>query len=271
MKDRSRTIGIVLSACFCIALFISCEKKKEPHLSTFNSELSLTVYSAIWDWDRIFYVVGEKIGETPANSPLVIPESTYWWVEPQSISDWEVIVSEVRKKDIPGLNMIDVMDTDLAHLEGVENLRFLGLRNTRITDNGLAFIKRLKNLQYLDLAYTEVSDDGLKHLERLNNLKVLFLGWTDITDDGLANISKMENLEGLFLQNADITDDGLKHLSRLENLKGLFLERTKVTNSGLVYLEDMENLRILLVGGSEVTKEGMDKLKKHLTNIRTDR
>jgi len=54
-------------------------------------------------------------------------------------------------------------DSDLMHLEGLTELRYLGFDQTQITEAGLAHLKGLTGLQMLNL-WTRVTDVGLGHL-----------------------------------------------------------------------------------------------------------
>lgn len=128
-STKRRWMTLVLVALAVVVTFSglcyagsSAEQKQEARYRprTFNSQLPLTVRADTASGRR-------KVGETPAEKPLRIPECTTWWVAPRvdaAAVDWQAVRAEVRSKNIPGLRMpLDTTDTHLAHLEGLENLR----------------------------------------------------------------------------------------------------------------------------------------------------
>ena len=64
-----------------------------------------------------------------------------------------------------------MIDTELAHLKNLPDLRKLDLGATEVGDLGLQYVAELRGLRELRLDNTTVSDQGLRHLAGLTNLK----------------------------------------------------------------------------------------------------
>jgi hypothetical protein len=60
----------------------------------------------------------------------------------------------------------DVTDIGLAHLKGLERLRFLYLSGTGVTDAGLKHLKNMKKLEGLSLENTRATSTGVEELRR---------------------------------------------------------------------------------------------------------
>ena len=57
-------------------------------------------------------------------------------------------------------------DAGLKHLEGLTQLQWLSLNDTKISDAGLEHLKGLTQLQSLWLLRTKVTDAGVKKLQQ---------------------------------------------------------------------------------------------------------
>jgi hypothetical protein len=108
-----------------------------------------------------------------------------------------------------------VADAELVHLQGMSQLQWLSLYNTRVTDAGLVHLRGLGQLQTLNLNRTEVTDAGLVHLEGLRQLQSLSFDDTKITDAGLAHLEGLHQLQELWLYKTKVTDAGMKKLQQV--------------------------------------------------------
>jgi hypothetical protein len=154
-----------------------------------------------------------------------------------------------------------VDDTGLAYLEGLSQLRYLGLDNTQVTDTGLVHLQGLSQLQELHLDYTKVTDAGLVNLQRLTQLRELSLNYTQVSDAGLVHLQGLSQLQHLSLDNTHVTDDGLAHLQGLGQLQALGLENTQVTDEGLAHLQAIKQLYWLNLNYTQVTDAGLVHLQ----------
>jgi hypothetical protein len=102
------------------------------------------------------------------------------------------------------------------------------------TDAGLVHLQGLRQLQWLLLSETKVTDAGLVHLQGLSRLKGLCLNNTNVTDAGLAHLQGLKRLQALGLFSTKVSNAGLTHLQGLRQLQVLVLDNTKVTDAGLV-------------------------------------
>lgn len=176
---------------------------------TFNSKLPFRV----WAW-----VEGKgprRVGETPAEEPLAIPECEWWAVEPLAGADMQKVREEVKLRRIPGLRLpCSASDADLAGFEELTGLQTLDLRRTQVTDAGLVHLKELKGLETLELWGTKVRGPGLVHVKELKGLKTLGLLGTQVTDAGLVHLKELKGLRELDLWNTEVTDAGAERLRK---------------------------------------------------------
>lgn len=235
--------------------------RPEPEpLREFNSELALSVRARLPDGTE------ERVGITPADQPLEIPECSWWAVKPLTGTTAADLAREVASKSIPGVFLENDPDAFLAMQEHLGELQVLQLRGEEATDETMAHLGALTNLRVLFLHSTEVTDAGLVHLEGLTNLQSLSIGESNVTDEGLAHLDGLTNLRELRLWNMQVTDAGLVHLKGLTNLRVLYLPGTKVTGAGLAHLRGLTELRELVLWNTQVADAGLVHLKG-LTNL----
>jgi hypothetical protein len=86
------------------------------------------------------------------------------------------------------VNVTQVTDADLTHLEGLTGLQRLWLQDTQVSDAGLEHLKGLNAIQELDLSNTRVSNAGLNHLKGMSSLQRLWLINTQVSDEGVAEL-----------------------------------------------------------------------------------
>jgi len=259
------------------------EKPEQPLYAarTFNSKLAFEV------WVRETRESGDRqIGQTPSATSLEIPACRIWWVKLSTpLKDSSLLAQEMSRYEVPGLQLPIATDSDLKHLGGLTELRYLDLTRTRITDAGVAYLggltgleqlrldvtpitdaslehlKGLTRLQRLDLSGTKITDSGLEHLKGLTELRYLSLIHDRIADAGLAHLKGLSELRGLDLARTPITDVGLAHLKNLTRLQWMTLYQTKITDAGLKYLEGMKELEGLELHATAITDAGLEHLK----------
>ena len=100
-------------------------------------------------------------------------------------------LEEIDLNDLP-TDQPPITDGELKALEGLTNLRVLGLYGTNISDKGAETIAGLKSLRQLELSQTLITDKGLETLAVLPELERVFLrnSGDGITDDGVSNFEK---------------------------------------------------------------------------------
>lgn len=158
-----------------------------------------------------------------------------------------------------------VTDTTLQSLaEGLPELHFLSLADTRVSDAGLAHVARLTGLHELHLDNTPVTDTGVAQLTPLTDLRILDLKGTRVTDAGLAVVRSFPHLQALYLTRAPITDAGLAHVAQLADLRTLILWDTAITDAGLDHLRGLTRLGDLILWNTLVTDAGVAALAEAL-------
>ncbi len=150
----------------------------------------------------------------------------------------------------------------VQHLELIEEIRYLDLREQTITDENLALLERFVSLEWLNLSSTEITDTGLLSIAKLNGLRHLYLDncrW--ITNDGLRSLSKIRTLEGLSLAgNSKITNEGLRYLNNIPHLTELTFRGTGIQNAALSILEGMLFLQYLDVSYTDISDSALPAL-----------
>lgn len=94
-------------------------------------------------------------------------------------------------------NQPPVRDDELRQVEGLTNLRKLGLYGSNVSDKGVETIATLETLRELELSQTQISDKGLETLSTLPNLEKLFIRniGDKVTDDGVKAFQKKTGAE----------------------------------------------------------------------------
>lgn len=179
----------------------------------------------------------------------------------------------------------EVKDEALAAIGKLENLRALGLEQSRITKAGLEHLQgckqlrelnlygavtvdspaleplgKLSSLEKLELRATALNDQGMPFLAGLSKLVLLDLSETAAGNQGMEVVAGLSKLEDLNLWNSAVEDAGLAHLSKLKSLKRLNLDKIYLTDAGLAHLKGLENLEYLHLGNTMVSDAGLPEL-----------
>jgi hypothetical protein len=164
-------------------------------------------------------------------------------------------------KTMPSENWLEgLLGVDFFH-----PVTMVALRNVPLKDADLAWLQGLDDLEYLMIDQTKITDDGLKYLWHLNALKDLHLSGSQISGAGLAYLAPVKSLEGLFLSGCpQITDSNMEYLGQLANLRQLSLEDTSVSDRGVQEIANLHNLECLYLSRTQFTDEGI----KHLTGLK---
>jgi len=189
---------------------------------------------------------------TGAESVLTLLENLLEWPR----------VGRGQKLDLYDSPVTDATLESLA--EGLPELRFLSLADTRVTDAGLAHVAQLTGLHELHLDNTPVTDAGVAQLAPLTDLRILDLKGTRVTDAGLAIVRRFPHLQALYLTRARITDEGLAHVAALSDLRTLILWDTPITDAGLAHLASLSRLTDLILWNTQVTDAGVAALAETL-------
>lgn len=154
----------------------------------------------------------EKIEEHggQVDTKIEAPEWLRQLVGEDHVKDSKLFVRAVAVQ----LSGPEIIDSQIAHVSGLANLKSLSLRGTSVTDGGLAHLSRLTNLKYLNLDRTAITDNGLTHLTRLANLRTLALDRTAITDSGLTQLHGFTKLRHLHVSGTTVTDAGIEALHK---------------------------------------------------------
>jgi hypothetical protein len=152
-------------------------------------------------------------------------------------------------------------------LEGLKNLRMIGISGGEITDAGLAHLASLRHLETLYLFDARrITDAGMAHVGKMSTLRNLCLASnTAITDKGVAQIAKLRQLQELHLSGCDFTDSALVYLKDLKSLHKLSLSADrKITDAGLAHLASLTELRELNLSKTDTSDSGL----RHLRGLR---
>src|SRR5690349_21999635 len=126
--------------------------------------------------------------------------------------------------------------------EALVNLESLDLGDAYVLDSSLAPLANMKNLKRLNLLGTLITDDGLKYLRDLVHMEDLDLYGVKITDAGVEHLRKMTKLRRLNLLGGQITDPSAEILSTFRDLRDLNLYRSRISDAGLTKLHSLKRL-----------------------------
>ncbi len=148
---------------------------------------------------------------------------------------WEFLDAQTGRIEASPSEQIDNLKKLGARITLDDQGRVIGvnLSERRVVDADLLHVKGLQQLQELDLTRTRIEGPGLVNLKELTSLRTLFLTETKIDDSGVAHLKSLEMLEFLGLSGTKITDTSLGQLGGLTELKKLFCLGTSVTDAGV--------------------------------------
>lgn len=122
----------------------------------------------------------------------------------------------VRIVDLPG-QLSDLGELPSGEF-GLEAIALNDLPPTQppIRDKELKILEGLKNLRSLGLFGADVGDEGAETIASIKSLRELELSQTRITDRGLESLAALPEIEKLFIRNVGdgVTDDGVKQFER---------------------------------------------------------
>src|SRR5260370_1331381 len=145
--------------------------------------------------------------------------------------------------------------------EALVNLESLDLGDAYVLDSSLAPLANMRNLKRLNLLGTLVTDDGLKYLRDLTRMEDLDLYGVKVTDAGVGHLRKMTGLRRLNLLGAGITDASAEILSQFRELRDLNLYRSRITDAGLARLQSLKKRAMLDLRYSGVTNAGVQAFR----------
>jgi serine/threonine protein kinase len=127
-----------------------------------------------------------------------------------------------------------IRDSDLAQLDGLENLTTFIAHDTRISDAGLAQLGELPQLNKVYISRANITGDGLRILaSRFPGIRILHAGDAKIADDGLPVVLAWPEMTELSLRNCHITDASVAMLLQLKQLRMLHVCGTQISRDGI--------------------------------------
>lgn len=264
----------------------------------FESELPLRINA--WLGPNLY---PGAVGDSTASGPVDIPACWVWSARPDSRAESPpspaALIAEAKRLVIPGLEIYNPSDSDLAGLKELPHLRWLSISaDGAITKAGLAHVSQVPYLEGLELHIDELTDEAFSALSGMSQLRYLALrdcgGLTsasaetignlpglrrlwiidsfDATDALLERLGRLEQLEAIQLTSSTgVSTEGLKHISGLERLRALQLyECPLLTDSGLGEIAKLSRLESLcLTGCEEISAAGLRQLTKlpHLREL----
>jgi len=209
-------------------------------------------------------------GGIPGNPPLPLPKGKM----PGGVVDqpgfqgegFKVLLSEMRKQAIPGLNVFaQAIDADnlekVVTLPGFKTLALTS--NPHIDDEHLARVGKARALSTLLLHHTpKISNKGLSDVARLPALQSLSLDGDNIRDDSLKALQSADRLHTLRLgSTCSLTAKGLAELRNLPKLERLDL-CLPVTAEMLAALAECTNLTKLRLNAASLQGKELAALAK---------
>lgn len=138
-----------------------------------------------------------------------------------------------------GIGQCALTDRGLVHLDGLPNVEYLALLNTRCTGSGLRFLPSPERLRVLSFESSELNDEGMRQIGRLTGLQELLLRSSNLTDTRLRFLAPLKNLKELDISGCPVSDGGIKTLSALTGLYRLEVSRTRISQRGIETLQEL--------------------------------
>jgi Leucine-rich repeat (LRR) protein len=161
-------------------------------------------------------------------------------------------------------------DNHLAHLAGLNRMRWLTLSDTSLDGESLRHLKGMKQLESLDLLGIPIRDRDLANLAGLTNLKSLSISGNLVTDEGLQHLSSLKRLTMLNIRNTGrspmaITSRGLSHLAGSSQMEALYVESSRIES--LEPLRSMNRLKNIYLIGASLADQGLAALHLGFENL----
>lgn len=122
-----------------------------------------------------------------------------------------------------------LVDSDLKHLNAIQSLNSLGLRDMAITSLSALKLTTVKRLKWLHCSGTPLTSEGLAILKDAQNLEELCLWDCDVDDRFFSYIAHLPSLKLISISEANYTEDGLKLLSYHPTLEYLYVAPSNVS------------------------------------------
>ena len=139
--------------------------------------------------------------------------------------------------DTPQENLLKSAGAKVSDASGIGISVEFHLTRRSLTDSDLAVVEGMDNISSLNLKGTRITGAGLQHLSKLTGLRVLHLEKTRVDDKGLRHISVLPNLQYLNIFGTKVTDAAIPHLVKLQSLQVLYTWQTKLSKQGAARLE----------------------------------
>ncbi|MGB7348095.1 MAG: hypothetical protein WBD20_27970 [Pirellulaceae bacterium] len=168
-----------------------------------------------------------------------------------------------------GLSLVPLDDDDLQMLDGLENLEYLSLDNTKITGIGFAYLKDLPKLGRMTIMMnTRQAKPNLRGLASLKNLNRIQVFGYGFEPKDFYPIADCRSLRHVVLSEGTIDDSVAARFSRMPNLRSLNWFDSTISDHGASDLAKLSQLQSLSVAG-DITAEGVKEFVKlpNLTSI----
>lgn len=161
-------------------------------------------------------------------------------------------------RGLPNLTDLMLMDFNLTNeelkqiveaLPHPEDLKYLGLKNTKLDDAGLASLTRCKSLASIYIDGSNIDGSGLSSLSELP-LTTISINHSRVKDGNVQDVVGpwRGSLKLINLNDNSITDEGLKSLQGLKLTEMPGISGTEVTVSGLKELLAGRQVRMVMLG-----------------------
>ncbi|MDX9974437.1 MAG: M56 family metallopeptidase [FCB group bacterium] len=149
---------------------------------------------------------------------------------------------------------------DSAFFDGLSELTYLDVYDTRLNDAGFVRLCRLPQLKTLGIEKAQLSQESLAALRNLRTIEEANFEATTVSDATLEVLGELPALRYLNVARTDISDAGLEFLAETPALEVLNIKFTSVGDGGIALLKTAPSLKRVETEGSQVTKEGLARL-----------
>ena len=167
-------------------------------------------------------------------------------------------------EDIPSLAFLGfrgagITDAALTHLRALPKLKWVTFENLpNVTGENLQFFADLPSLEHLQLMSMPLNETLLKAIATQRKTSILDLRQTPVTDAGLAALAGMPSLSSVWFQNTTgVTAAGLGQFIKTKHLTNLSLEGFDIDDAMAAQIGKMNGLVLLDIRNAKVSEAGV--------------
>ncbi|MBP9091311.1 protein kinase [bacterium] len=152
----------------------------------------------------------------------------------------------------------------MPHICKLTGITRLDLQLSNLDDSDVTHLNKFTRLNSLSLSLTEITGNGLSNFQHLKNLHKLSFNYNNGIHELVAALAGSENLDELSIDSPDkpIEAEDLQRLARLKNLSFLSMQNSGINDKSLELLYGMPRLTTLNINECTISNAAIEKFKK---------